>query len=165
MQETWVSSLGWEDPVSEDMGTHSSILAWEIPWTEEPLGLQSMGWQRVRHSWARTHTWLIRRWQDAQYCYPSEMQVKSTTRSHLTGTREAFMLSGRSEAQKATGCQFHLDEMYKTYKSIEIESGLVVSQAGWREWGVSADGNRVPWGGGNAWELDSGDVCTTLWIY
>ena len=43
MQETWVQSLGWEDPLEKDMGTHSSILAWEIPWTEEPGGLQSVG--------------------------------------------------------------------------------------------------------------------------
>ena len=45
MQETWVRSLGWEDPVEKEMATHSSILAWEIPWTEEPDGLQSMGLQ------------------------------------------------------------------------------------------------------------------------
>ena len=50
MQETWVQSLGWEDPLEEQMGTHSSILAWEIPWTEEPGGLQSMGSQRVGHN-------------------------------------------------------------------------------------------------------------------
>ena len=40
MQETWVQSLGWEDPLEREMATHSSILAWEIPWTEEPGGLQ-----------------------------------------------------------------------------------------------------------------------------
>ena len=49
MWETWVPSLGWEDPLEEGMATRSSILAWEIPWTEEPGGLQSMGSQRVRH--------------------------------------------------------------------------------------------------------------------
>jgi len=43
MRETWVPSLGWEDPLEEGMATHSSILAWEIPWTEKPGGLQSMG--------------------------------------------------------------------------------------------------------------------------
>ena len=47
MQETWVQSLGWEDPLEEGMATHSSILAWRIPRTEEPGGLQSMGLQRV----------------------------------------------------------------------------------------------------------------------
>ena len=45
MWETWVQSLGWEDPLEEGMATHPSILAWRIPWTEEPGGLQSMGSQ------------------------------------------------------------------------------------------------------------------------
>ena len=49
MQETWVQSLGWEDPLEGVMTTHSSILAWRIPRTEQPGGLQSMGSQRVRH--------------------------------------------------------------------------------------------------------------------
>ena len=51
-QETWVQSLGQEDPLEEGMTTQSSILAWRIPWTEEPDGLQSMGPQRVRHDWS-----------------------------------------------------------------------------------------------------------------
>ena len=49
MWETWVQSLGQEDPLEKGMGTHSSILAWRIPWTEELGGLQSMGSQRVGH--------------------------------------------------------------------------------------------------------------------
>ena len=48
MQETWVWSLGWEDPLEKGMTTHSSILVWKIPWTEEPARLQPMGLQRVR---------------------------------------------------------------------------------------------------------------------
>ena len=66
-QETCVWSLGWEDPLEDEMATHSSVLAWKIPWTEEPGGLQSMdrgawwapvhGSQRVGHDWAtNTHT-------------------------------------------------------------------------------------------------------------
>ena len=55
MQKTWVWSLSWEDPLEEGMVTHSSILAWRIPWTEQPGGLQSMGSQRVTHSWATKH--------------------------------------------------------------------------------------------------------------
>ena len=47
MQETWVRSLGWKDPVEEGMATHSSILAWEISWTEEPGRIQPTGYQRV----------------------------------------------------------------------------------------------------------------------
>ena len=49
-QEMWVQSLSCEDPLEEGMATHSSILAWKIPWTEEPGRLQSMGSQRVRHN-------------------------------------------------------------------------------------------------------------------
>ena len=49
MRKTWVQSLGWEDPLEKEMATHSSILAWKIPWTEEPGRLQSMGLQRIRH--------------------------------------------------------------------------------------------------------------------
>ena len=51
-QETWVQSLGWEHPLEKGMATHFSILAWRIPWTEEPGRLQSMGLQRVKHKWA-----------------------------------------------------------------------------------------------------------------
>ena len=50
MQETWVKYLGREDPLEKEMATHSSILTWRIPWTEEPGGLQSMGVARVRHN-------------------------------------------------------------------------------------------------------------------
>ena len=49
MQEMWVHYLGWEDSLKKEMATHSSVLAWEIPWTEEPGGLQSMGSPRVGH--------------------------------------------------------------------------------------------------------------------
>ena len=49
MQETWVRSLGGEDAPEKEMATHSSILTWEIPWTEKPGGLESMGLQRVGH--------------------------------------------------------------------------------------------------------------------
>ena len=50
MWETWAQSLGWEDPLEKGMATHSSILAWRIPWTEEPGRLQSMRSQRVGHT-------------------------------------------------------------------------------------------------------------------
>ena len=56
MHESWVWSLGPEDPLEEGMATHSSILAWEIPWIEESSGLQSMGQQRVRQDWATKHS-------------------------------------------------------------------------------------------------------------
>ena len=50
MKETWVQSLGWEDPLVKEMATHSSILAWRILWTEDLGGLQTMGSQRVGHN-------------------------------------------------------------------------------------------------------------------
>ena len=50
----WVCSLGQGDPLKDEMATHSSILAWEIPWTEGPVSLLYMGLQRVRHNWAHT---------------------------------------------------------------------------------------------------------------
>ena len=52
MQETWIRSLGWEDPLEEGMATHSSFLAWRIPETEEPGGPQSTASQRGRHDWS-----------------------------------------------------------------------------------------------------------------
>ena len=51
VQEMWVHSLGGEDPLEEEMATHSNILAWKIPWTEEPGRLQAMGSQIARHNW------------------------------------------------------------------------------------------------------------------
>ena len=47
MQEMWVQSLGWEGPLEKEMAIHSSFLAWEVPWTEEPCGLHSMGLQKL----------------------------------------------------------------------------------------------------------------------
>ena len=55
MQETWVPSLGREDPLELEVATHSSVLAWKIPWMENPARLQFMRLQRVGHNYARTH--------------------------------------------------------------------------------------------------------------
>ena len=62
MQEMWVWSLCPEDPLEKEMASHSSTLAWEIPWTEEPGGLQSMRSQKVRHSWATKQFFCEGRW-------------------------------------------------------------------------------------------------------
>ena len=56
IQESQVQPLGQEDPLEKKMATNSSILAWRIPWTEKPDGLQSIGSQRVRYDWEYTHT-------------------------------------------------------------------------------------------------------------
>ena len=70
MQKTWVQSLGQEDPLEKGLATHSSILAWRIPWTEEPGGLQSMGSQRVKHDCA-TNTYIhnLRSWQRTNWVH------------------------------------------------------------------------------------------------
>ena len=101
MQETWVRSPGQEDPLEEEMTTHSSILAWGIPWTEEPSGLQSMGSQRVRHNLATKHqkmgmketpwqNWQVKRCpkQPRHHQYedqrsPSNTNVRLTPSAHL----------------------------------------------------------------------------------
>ena len=59
MWETWVQSLGQEDPLEKEMVTHSSILAWRIPWTDKPGRLQSMGLQRVGHNWATSLSFFL----------------------------------------------------------------------------------------------------------
>ena len=81
MWETWVQSLGQEDPLEKEMATHSSIPASRIPWTEEPGGLQSMGSQRVRHDWAtNAHghltslNYLQKKWHSKKYLHEIYMQ-------------------------------------------------------------------------------------------
>ena len=60
MWETWVRSLGWEDPLKKELATHSNILAWEIPWTEEPSGLQSTGLQsQTRLTHTHQTAWIL----------------------------------------------------------------------------------------------------------
>ena len=61
-QGMWVQFLGWEDSLEKGTSTHSSILTWEIPWTEEPGRLQSMGLQRVRHDFATEHSCTFNKW-------------------------------------------------------------------------------------------------------
>ena len=56
VRQAQAQSLSWEDPLEKGMAIHSNVLGWRIPWTEEPGGLQSMGLQRVRHSWVTDHT-------------------------------------------------------------------------------------------------------------
>ena len=99
VQETQVWSLDWEDPLEKGMTVHSSILAWSIPWTEEPGGLQSMGLQRVGHDWAtHTHTWtLYFNKKSFKFCnensyLPSLLDKQTFTEMEISG-----------EQQKSTG--------------------------------------------------------------
>ena len=80
VQEIWVQSLGWEDPLEKGMATHSSFLAWRIPWIEEPGGLQSMGAQRVRHGWA-TNT----------FTFTCPKKHEEITKNHQTCERQNYM--------------------------------------------------------------------------
>ena len=87
LRETCVWRLGQEDPLEKGMATHSSILAWRIPWTEEPGGLQSMGSQRVGHDWATKHS------TDDIYAYYREKNYplpQSSEHSHCCFVFEAI---------------------------------------------------------------------------
>ena len=77
MQETQVQSLGREDPLEKEMATHSSTLAWKIPWTEDPGRLQSMASQRVRHDWATSLHFTSLHFRD--YWWKDHMYVKNST--------------------------------------------------------------------------------------
>ena len=92
MQKTWVRSLGHEDPLEEDTATHSSILAWRIPWTEKPGRLQSVGSQRVGHDWATyTHTSDTKRQptlQEAKWLMTQGMGVRLIPQRHSSNSTD-----------------------------------------------------------------------------
>ena len=97
MQETWVWSLGQEDPLGKGMATHSSILAWRIPWIEEPGGLQSTGLQRVRHDWV-TNTFSY--WQPP---YPCIFLIVFAQATSLALKIETERVTGRKARGLKTG--------------------------------------------------------------
>ena len=103
MQETRVQFLDWEDPLEKEMATCSSILAWRIPWTVEPGGLQSIGSQRVRHDWAtNTHTHTHTQGTDTDELKPPfPCQATDPWESHVvTGSpREHLLTLAHTEAQ------------------------------------------------------------------
>ena len=75
MQDTQVQSLGWEDPLEKDVATHSRILAWEIPWTEEPGGLPSMGSARVRQDRITKHARTLRSVHKRRLSLPPHLSI------------------------------------------------------------------------------------------
>ena len=95
MWKTWVRTLGWEDPLEKAMAPHSSILAWKIPWAEEPGGLQSMGSLRVGHESVTSLSLFTfmqwkRKWQSAPVFLPGESQERwSLMGCHLWGRTES----------------------------------------------------------------------------
>ena len=94
-KETWVQSLGWEDPLEEEMATHSSILVWEIPQTEEPGGIQSIGSQKSRMDLVTEHARTLIRptvlypIESAQIGESPPSAVNKTMISGLLGTRRS----------------------------------------------------------------------------
>ena len=95
MQETWVWSLGREDPLEKEMATHSSILAWRIPWTEELGGVQSTGSQRVRLDWATslalfTFMHWRRKWQPTPVFLPGESQGWGSLVAAIYGVTQSW---------------------------------------------------------------------------
>ena len=92
-QETWIQFLGWEDPLEKEIATHSSILAWEIPWTEKPGRLQSMGLQGVGHNSGTKQP-------------QKQLNVIMVVTEHLLLRPLCFGLSKRSE--KKTVCSLQM---------------------------------------------------------
>ena len=92
-QETWVWSLGWEDPLEEGMAIHSSIFGWRIPWTEEPGGLKSIGSQRVRYEWSDLAclTQDQDQSQDTQWHYSCQYCSRVSTASRLRQVKKKEM--------------------------------------------------------------------------
>ena len=112
VQKTWVPSLGWEDPLEEELKIHSSILAWGIPWTEEPVRLQSTGLQRVGHDWsdlACTHTSFYRgpQGRHSEHSVPDLELDRAAALEKLMSCAPArlarmWWISGRSQRQGET---------------------------------------------------------------
>ena len=127
MWETWVRSLGWEDPLEKEMATHSSTLAWKIPCMEEPGRLQSMGLQRVGHYWATSLTsisMLLSPWifqgsfllycVTSDFCHYQELYLHaSLSFKHPTFKGTAFLFL----SHKQLDCNFF--RTYYIWKSID----------------------------------------------
>ena len=103
MWETWVQSLGWEDPLEKEMATHSSILAWKISWTQEPGGLQFMGSQRVGDNWATNTCLLI-------YLLQESLGKVSTVLEVIPG----------KEMESASKHKEHLREMLTVWETVHL---------------------------------------------
>ena len=100
MQETWVWSLGQEGPLEKEMATHSSILAWRIPWTEKSGRLQSMGLQRVRQDWA-TNTYI-------QLDHLGQKNVREGVQPHSSANNWIKALLSKALPTRArTGFSYH----------------------------------------------------------
>ena len=112
MWETWVRSLGWKDPLEKEMATHSSTLAWKIPWTEEAGRLHSTGLQRVRHDWATSlHSFYFYRGRNeprAWHRLSEATQLRSgrgRIRTHISGCTWPYSQSFSDLSPGSSGAQ------------------------------------------------------------
>ena len=106
MWEIQVQSLGWEDPLEKEMATHSSTLAWKIPWVEEHGRLQSMGSQSVRHDWATSLSFFLLMAESKEELKSLLMEVKEEreiTDLNLSIWKIKIMVSGSSPSQQIDG--------------------------------------------------------------
>ena len=136
MQETWVWSLHWEDPLEKRMAIHSHILAWRIPRTEEPGGPQSMELQRVRHDWAtntHTHTHVY------VYTHIHNGILWSTEKEGCSDTcynMDEFWGHWAKPVTKDKYSVIPLIGVTRIVKFIKTESKMMVARS-WAEWGVA----------------------------
>ena len=114
----WVRSLGWEDPLETEMATHISILAWKIPWTEEPDGLQFMRWRRTGHDWASPHLSV----------YPPLTECYVFVRFHVTPCT-VISISGKASLVMCTPSAF--TSLAKSYFSFTSEGQFCQIQFPW----------------------------------
>ena len=127
MQKTQVLSLGREDPLEEEMATHSSILAWEIPWTEKPGRLQSMG-VRAGHDWACMHApWLQHQNQVSEMlCFPLGPVMFPWFIRH----RGIYLWSLRCSQGPGSSCMIHVRPFYFMFPSL-TELSTAASMFSW----------------------------------
>ena len=105
-QETWVQSLGQEDPLEKEMATHSTILSWRIPWTEEPGGLQSTGPQRIRHDLATKQQDIRAVWSDLLEGLVLKLKLQSFGYPmRRAGSLEKTLRLGKIEGRRRRGRQ------------------------------------------------------------
>ena len=153
MQETWIRSLGWEDPLEKGVATHSSTLAWRIPWTEEPGELQSIGSQKSR------------KWLSARMCAHTHTLTHSVSTLGNPAQRQSFLkfvsnMFSESESEVAQLCPNLCDPMDCSPPGSSVHG---IFQARVLEW-VAISFSR-----GSSWPRDRTQVscivgrCFTIW--
>ena len=153
MQGTTVWSLGREDHLEEGMATHTSILAWRVPWTEEPAGLQFMGVQS--QTWLKglsTHTWAESR----KWCWWTYFQAAVETQRTDSWTQ----CRGGED-----GMSWESTETYTLPHAKQITSRKLLYHTGSSTWcSVTIYTGRMVWGWGSGWRqgLESGDICILM---